>query len=92
MTIGENRKVGFMKVREKKSAISEVSETSAFSTWPTKTWMFKIQDFQALIFHIVEHFDKSKLMISGHVSNFSSFMPILVLVEEQFACFVLTIW
>ena len=48
----------------------------------TKTWMFKVQDFQASAFQLREHFDQSKLMISGHVSSFSSFMPILVLVEK----------
>ena len=31
LTVGENRKVWFIKVGDKKSAISE---TSAFSTWP----------------------------------------------------------
>ena len=38
MTIGEYRKVGFIKVGEKTSAISE---TSAFSTWPK--WQFVLR-------------------------------------------------
>ena len=35
-TIGEYRKHGFIKVGEVKSAISTISEKSAFSTWPLK--------------------------------------------------------
>ena len=45
-------------------------------------WIFKVRDFQASVFRIGEHFEKSKLMISRYVSSFSSFMTILVLVEK----------
>ena len=62
-------------------------QTSVFSIFAHSQirklgWMFKVLDFQAYVFRIEEHFDKSKLMISGHVSSFSSFMPIVVLVEK----------
>ena len=57
-TIGEYRKHGFLKVGEKKSAISAISETSAFSIWLVlylldhpglEFWPnFSIQDFVVL--------------------------------------------
>ena len=37
---------------------------------------------KTFVFQVVEHFNQSKLMISGHFSSFSSFMRILVLVEK----------
>ena len=39
------------------------------------------------VFHIGEHFDESKLMISGQFSSFSSFTSILLLVEKVVSLF-----
>ena len=48
----------------------------------------QISFFKHTDFHIIEHFNQSKLTISGHFSSLSSFMLILVLVENVVAYFV----
>ena len=44
--------------------------------------LHKLVFLNTFVFQVGEHFNQSKFMFSEHFSSFSSFMPVLALVEK----------